>query len=220
MTRKILCTGALLAAVAAAACGSEPGPTEPEGAYLAFRQALLSGRPPELWSWISEDTKQIYRDALVDLDALSESVRLLSPADRAVAYERTAVRLADVVDSGEELFDELIRLENLVGDDRYAMGTEIEEIQVTESEERATVTTVAGQTFELVREEDGIWRVSSLQGFAREQLENIAESVTAVDILAAESAYMRRSHAEIVRLLGGAAEPEGTGEPAEGSGGP
>ena len=200
-------------------CGSEVGPTEPEGGYLAFRDALLSGHPEQLWEWIDADTRQVYEDGVGELRALAESIRLLSPADRALAYERTAVSLADQVNTGAELFNRVVRLENLVGDERYRLGTEMDEIET--EEDQATVTTRAGQTFEMVREDDGIWRVSSLIEEAREQLHPIAEAVTAVDVIAAESAYMRRTHEEIVLLLGGEVtedDQDGTRPESEGTG--
>lgn len=189
-------------------CSDDEAITEPTGGYLAFRDALLSGDPHQLWSWISEDTKQIYNDAILDIQALAESVRMLSPADRALAYERTAVRLAGHVETGEALFVEIVRLENLVGDQRYLLGTDIDDLDVADDGDHATVTTEAGQEFDLVRETDGVWRVESLSEFALQQVRPIAESVTAVDIIAAESAYMRRSHEEIVRLLGGTVESD------------
>jgi hypothetical protein len=197
-------------------CGSEPTPQEPEGGYLAFRDALLSGSSANLWDWITEDTKQLYQDAIADLQALTESVQLLSPADRAVAYERTAVRLAERAQTGRQLFVEIVRIADLFGDERYRVGTDPDDVVLHAGDpRRATVTTRAGQSFELVREDDGVWRVSSLATMARSQLQAIAENLSAVDVLAAESAYMRRSHAEIVRLLGGRREPP----PGDGEGG-
>ena len=208
-TRVMMLLVSLIASLSlSVSCGHDETTTEPAGGYLAFRDALLSGDPHQLWHWLSQDTKQIYNDAILDIQALAESATMLSPADRAVAYERTAVRLAGHVETGEALFAEIIRLENLVGDQRYSLGTDIDDVRLVDDGDHATVTTDAGQEFELVREADGVWRVESLAEYALQQVRPIAESVTAVDIIAAESAYMRRSHEEIVRLLGGTVEDE------------
>lgn len=199
-------------------CSSETSPNEPEGGYLVFRDALLTGNIPTLWESVSQTTRTLYDDAYNDLLVTAESIERLPPEDRVLARERTGISLLERADSGEELFAVLIRLELLIGDNAFSAGTEIDEITLDSSGDRATVVTDAEQAVELVLEEDGIWRVTTLEPFARNALRPFSDNLIAVEALASESAYLRRSHDEIFRLLGGVPESElneGTGAAAE-----
>ena len=192
--------------VAVASCSSEINPEQPEGGYLRFREALLSEDSDLLWECLSEGTKALFDDALNDLHAIEESLVSLSPADRTIVEERTTVRLLQVVDSSEALFMALVLLEDFSGDETYRIGSEVDELTIAADGTTATVLTSAGQEIELVREEDDIWRVSSLSEVVQNALDPIANDVMAVGVMVAESAYMRRGHDEILRLLGGGGE--------------
>jgi len=199
-------------------CSSEPSPNEPDGAYLIFREALLNGDIPALWESVSQSTKTHYDDAYDDLVATSECIERLSSGDRLEARERTGISLLDQASSGEELFAIFIRLDSLIGDDTLRAGTEIDELIVDDSGERATIVTETGQLVDLVLEDDGIWRVTTLEPYARKPIRPFADNVVAVEALATENAYLRRSHDEIIRLLGGVPESElneGTGAAVE-----
>jgi hypothetical protein len=208
--RQIIIYG-LVVTIGLGGCGSDPPPTEPEGGYLAFRAALLSADSQALWETVTDDTHQIYRDTLADLEAIRESLELLSPSDRAIARERTGVILLARASTAEELFDVLLRLENLVGDEGVRLGSAIDDVTANPAEGTASVLTRAGQTFDLIRSDDGIWRVNTLASVAADRLRSISNNLMAVEVMVSESAYRRRSPQEVHRLLSAGtteAEPE------------
>lgn len=184
-------------------CTEEADPTEPRGGYLEFRDALFSGDPTLVWVTLASDSQQLYADALEDLQAIADTTRRLAPSDRVLVEERTALQLLAVADDAESLFVALARMENLAGDETYRIGSEIEAIVVDPDGEHASVTTAAGQTVTLIREEDGIWRVNSLADLIQRQLSPITQDVMTVEVMASDSVYMQRSPEEIQRLLGG-----------------
>ncbi|MBN1946473.1 MAG: hypothetical protein JW797_12430 [Bradymonadales bacterium] len=188
------------------ACKQEAPLTEPEGGYLAFRDALLAGNSAALWPCLAQETQQVFRDAWTDLNILAVSINNLSPSDQVEARDRTALFLLEIASDPQGLFQAMVRLENLVGDEALRLGSAIDDITVDEDGRQATVTTKAQQQFELVEEEDGVWRVRSLTGLAFDRLRPLSDNLMAVEVMVAESGYMRRSHEEIVRLLGGTVE--------------
>ena len=190
------------------ACSSEIDPHEAEGGYLRFREALLGNDSRGLWECLSKDTKALFDDALNDPLNIQESLASLSPTDQTIVQERTTVQLLQVADDAETLFNVLVRLENLSGDETYRIGSAIQTLTVAADESTALVLTESNQEIELVKEEDGIWRVSSLGEVIQNALDPIASDVMAVGVMVADSAYMRRSHEEILRLLGSAPTPE------------
>jgi len=203
MMRRIPIALAIALTATLLGCTDKADPTEPKGGYLEFRDALFSGDPALLWVTLSTDSQQLYGDALEDLQAISETTRRLAPSDRVLVEERTALQLLAVADDAESLFIALARMENLAGDETYRIGSEIESLVVDSDGEHATVTTAAGQTVTLVKEEDGIWRVNSLAELIQRQLSPITQDVMTVEVMASDSVYMQRSPEEIQRLLGG-----------------
>jgi hypothetical protein len=201
-----------------AACSSELDPKDPEGAYLMFREALLNGDEEALWEALSESTKQLFSDGYQDLLDLDVAIDQLAPEDRTIARERTAARLLSRVDGPKSLFLMIVRLENVAGEDRFRYGSAVDEVNVDEEAGEATVVTEAGTQIELVRQEDGIWRVRSLAPIIGDRLRVLSEDIDAVEATLADSAFRRRSHDEIMRLLGAAPEPAEGPAPGEGTG--
>lgn len=183
-------------------CSTEIDPDKPEGGYLTFRDALFAGDLDTVWDCLSADSKALYEDALADLQAIRETAQQLSPGDRQMVAERTAVRLLETGETAKDLFKALARLDVLNEEDGYAVGSGVDTVTLDEDGERATIVTEAGQEILLVKEEDARWRVDSLQDVIDESLAPITDDVMAVEVLVTENAYMRRSPEEVQRLLG------------------
>jgi hypothetical protein len=218
-TRQRAVSAALALCLAAhlGACKEELGVDHPEGAFLAFRDALLAGDAHTVWTMIDEPGQQVFEAALADLVALSESVNLLSPGDQAIVRAETGLALLEATDDAEGLFGQLTHFEYLVGDDTYRQGTEPDRVVYAPGATTAEIVTESGQTFWMTQDEAGAWRVSqfsvpdmddewrpvTFEGLASQRLAPIAQNVLTVEMMVAQTASSRRSPAEIEALLGG-----------------
>lgn len=211
LTRTTL-TGALLVALtltfgvlSTTGCKSGANVTEPEGGYAAFRAAMLARNPDAVWSTLSDDTRQLFRDVFATLEATDNMIDQLQPTDRAQAREAIGAELLDDIDEPRQLFAYIFSHENIPIEANFAAGLQAQRVENT-SESRAIIHTRGGQEVEMIRGEDGYWRVRSplheLFASAFSAMEtNRANLETAINLFGAAT----NEEAEIARLLG---EPE------------
>lgn len=183
-------------------CSSSPPPTEPEGGYLAFKQALLSRDPESLWATLSDDTKTLVRDSLDSLKSTNQLIDRLQPSDRKQAREAIGASLLDKLETPYELFRFVFVQENIPVDSAYELGLQLRSVNQVD-DGRALVTTRSGQQIELIKDDDGYWRVRNpiheqfAEAFAVME-QNRANVETAINLFSAAAS----EEAEIARLLG------------------
>lgn len=158
----------VLAAVAVAClatlamgCSDELDPTEPEGAYYIFRNALLEGDAQVVWKRTDAETHRYFQERYEQLVEMDETIRRYLPqTDHKIARKQSGVILLDEVDGGKGLFLKIFQPDNLPEQEAIKIGSNIDELKVTEDGQAAKVITRAGQEYVLTREEDGEeWRV-------------------------------------------------------------
>jgi hypothetical protein len=192
----------LVAGLMLPACSSSPPPTEPEGGYLAFREALLSRSPEGLWSTLSEETQNLVRESFNSLKSTNQLINKLQPSDQKQAREAIGASLLEDIETPYELFRFVFVEENIPVDSVYELGLEVRNIEQVD-DDRAIVTTKSDQEIELLKDEDGYWRVRSpiheqfAQAFAVME-ENRANVETAINLFSAAASEEK----EIARLLG------------------
>lgn len=141
------------------ACSSELDPMEPDGAYLLFRQALLDGDQETIWSGCDKSTHDYFQTRYDSLKAMEDDiVRYLPQADHRIAKRQSGVILTREIKDGKGLFMKVFKPDGLPKTEAIALGSKIEEINISEDKKSALVITRAGQKFYLTRESaDARW---------------------------------------------------------------
>lgn len=188
------------------ACSKSNPATEPEGGYAAFRTAMLSRDADAVWSTLSDETHQLFDGVLQTLRATEAMIGKLQPSDQADARAAIGAELLDRIEEPRQLFAYIFSTENIPVEPGFEVGLQMREI-VRDGEDRAVVTAASGQEIEMVRDEDGFWRVRSplheqfAEAFSVMEA-NRSNLETAINLFGAAA----NEDAEIQRLLGG--EPE------------
>ena len=157
----IIVFGILVALGVATGCSGEPDPTTARGAYTLFQKALSAGDTAALWKRCDQRTHQYFEARYQDLVAMDRKIeRYLPRTDHKLARKDAGTVLLEQVGSGRELFERVVRPAQIVVDRPKELGAEIREIRMSEDESRAVIETMAGQTFRVVRADDGRWRVA------------------------------------------------------------
>jgi hypothetical protein len=141
-----------------AGCGKDLAPTEPAGGFARFSEALEARDIEALWQSISPQSQQLFDAAYDELVIMRELVTHLQPAEQAEARRRAGLDETASVDSSETLFGWFVRAELIPVADSYLGGLDAETVS-PENEGSYAVSTAAGQEFNLVRADDGTWRV-------------------------------------------------------------
>lgn len=154
-------TALLVTLLALPACGGEKPPTEPEGGLAVFGEALATHEIDAIWARLSPDTQLVAESALAAFIATEQQIDRLQSSDQLDTREATGTQLLETIDSPEALFTLLVnpsRLPPLEEKSRLRAGMRAETV-VQVAEDTAIVVTRANQEFEMVRGDDGEWRV-------------------------------------------------------------
>ncbi|MEM1347584.1 MAG: hypothetical protein AAGI01_03445 [Myxococcota bacterium] len=146
----------VLGVMCAVGCADDKDPRTPEGAYLLFRDALLSENADMLWERCDKETHAYFQgryEALVRMDATIEEY--LPQADHRIARRQSGVVLLDEVKNGRALFDKIFEPAKLPKDQAHMLGSEIKEVRVAEDSATAKVVTRGEQKYILVAQEVG-----------------------------------------------------------------
>lgn len=161
VSSRVLFIIALMASSLVFGCNSEHDPTEPEGAYYTFRDAVLNDDAATAWERVDEGTREYYEERYAQLEEMDETIEQYLPqTDHRIAREQSGTELLEEVDDGEDLFKETFTASDLPDDEAIEVGTDIDELKLAEDEKSAKVITRAGQEYLLKRdEESGDWHV-------------------------------------------------------------
>lgn len=172
-SRPALASLVLVVAVLCAGCSEDVPITEPEGAWDAFSIALFAGDADGVWDLLAADTHARFGAAWEDLQAMDEMLRYLQASERAEVRRAAGLHMLDSLEGPEDLFAWMFVGTSVPRGDRHLDGAAVAEIVV--DGDHCQVETRAGQQFELVREEDGVWRVAApLDAMFASRLDRIA----------------------------------------------
>lgn len=166
-----------------AGCQGEMLPTEPDGAYLLFRQAVLSGDSKTAYEFLDHDTKALFDERVVALNDMQDRIdRFLPQVDQRLARQQTGVVLLkkNKLDSGNALFLMLFTPDKLEVTPEIEVGSEISDLEVSEDGKEAILVTYSGQQYRLVLEGTE-WRVSSWAALAAKRTQWILDNRTALE---------------------------------------
>lgn len=173
-----------VAAVFAVGCQEEYLPDNPEGAYMLWRQALLSGDTAGVYELLDEDTHKVLDERVEVMRVMSEDiVRYLPQVDQKLAREQTGVVLLRKHDmeTGADLFEVLFEPDKLEVTPSVEVGTEISEMTLNEAGDEAVIVVYSSQQFLMRRGQDGRWRVSSWRTLCLERTQWILDNRDALE---------------------------------------
>lgn len=196
-----------LAGVVFSGCSSELDPTEPEDAYLVFRNALFEGNEEAVWGRLDPGTKEFFETSyneLIEMDA--EIEKYLPQADHRLARRQSgAILLRDVKD-GKGLFLHLMTLDKFEHDDAIELGSRVDTVAVSEDQKSSKVTTRGGQEFYMTKGKNGQWYVmfykssEELQkSMAWVEANKVALRQTVDDLIAEEQKKREEIVAELIK---------------------
>ncbi|TVQ99710.1 MAG: hypothetical protein EA398_12050 [Deltaproteobacteria bacterium] len=205
MNPRLLLSASLLVSLlgcALAGCDREPDATTPDGAFEIFQQALLDKDGDGIWEALSDDTRDLFAEALESLRLMRDLARRLGPHDRETALANSGVVLLNRIDSPYELFRHLFH-QDLVPDERgFVVGLRVTGVE-TVNEDLAIVSTRGGQDFEMLRYDDGMWRVRSPvhEAFA-ERIQRINANRGSVETAVSRFGRVGAAQSDVERLFG------------------
>lgn len=157
---KLLFTTLLVGAVAFAGCSGELNPEDPGQAYLLFRDALVEGDVDGMWDRTAPSTREYFDERYEQLVDMDEKIKNYLPrTDHKLARKQTGTILLDEIDSGRDLFEEIVAPEGVSMSEAQRLGSLIDQIEVSKNNEEARAVTRSGRTYRLVKGEDDEWYV-------------------------------------------------------------
>lgn len=148
---------ALLVALPLVACKSEARLDDPSDALEAFGAALASGEPDLVWAMMSETNRQKYEDAVVTLREMDDMIGYLQSSEQDEFRVMSGADQLETLHDGRALFRSHFDLTTISTSEPVIGG--LSAVEVVEDGDVATLETRAGQTVEMHRGDDGIWRV-------------------------------------------------------------
>lgn len=157
----------------AAGCSSELDPTEPEGAYYLFRDALLEGDAQAVWERSDPTTHLYFEDRYAHLVEMDETIdEFLPQTDHRIAREQSGAVLLDEVKDGKGLFAKIFQPHEIAGDEAIRIGSDIDELEINKDRTVAKVLTRAEQTYLLSKDsESGQWHIMLMDSATAESVE-------------------------------------------------
>lgn len=197
----MLLFGALLGATG---CAETNDVRTPQGALAALVAAHDAHDPVAVYGLLSDKTHDSVREAyagLQELQGLVQEHLLLN--DREQALERAGLAILNGVESEAQFFDRLVRLDTMDVDGGVVYGAEVTEALVDDAGGIARLRTRAGQAFEFVRGDDGLWRSRHLEQPLEQRLVVLRANLKRLRAHAAAIAARDKE----VQVLLGAEEP-------------
>ncbi len=182
-------------------CSSELDPTDPEDAYIVFRDAMWDKNAAGVWDRLDPETQTYFETNHKTLLEMNTSIlKYLPQADHRLARKQSGVVLTESVGDGKALFLKIFTPDKLPHDDAYKLGTEVAEVKRAENDLLAEIVTRGGQTFYMSRKTTSAeWTVMLLKsaealGTSMKWIEtNKAALTQTVDDLLAEERKERES---------------------------
>lgn len=160
----------LAAALLAVGCSDELDPAEAGDAYLMFRDAMWAGSAEQVWAMCDVETHTYFQERYDELVAMDETIdRYLPLADHRLARRQSGAVLTKEIKDGKGLFLKVFTPDKLPKETAYKLGTDVEELAVSEDDQNAKIVTRGKQTFYLVKQkaakrgEPARWHVKLVQ---------------------------------------------------------
>jgi hypothetical protein len=208
----------LLLVVFAQSCSDEHDPTEPEDAYLIFREALFEGDAEGVWNRSAPETHQYFQEhyeRLVEMD--EKIVKYLPQTDHNIARRQSGTELISEVEDGHGLFLKVFRKPSFPDEkfEAIELGSQVEEIEMSKDQKFANLKTKGGQTWVMARGDDEQWYVRLVESndAVNEQMEWLTSNDEALEQTIEDLISEERERREkiIAELMGYESETSAAG---------
>lgn len=148
----ILCTLALV--IGLMGCGVKMDPGDPEGAHNVFQAAMFDGDAETMWNRMAPSSKEFFDGQLARLKIMDEKiVRFLPQTDHKLARKQSGSILITEVADGKALFLKVFTPAGIPQDEKFKVGSAVEEVRMSEDEKSAELVTRGQQTVHLTYDE-------------------------------------------------------------------
>lgn len=163
----------LLLLSAVPGCSSELDPTQPDGAYQLFRDALLAGDAEGVWKHSDEATHLYFEERFEHLGQMDKTIEQFLPqTDHRIARQQSGAILLDEVKDGKGLFMKIFQAQKFNDDEAIRIGSDIDELTVNKEDTAARVLTRAKQVYLLKKDpKSEQWRIQLMESETSKSVE-------------------------------------------------
>lgn len=158
---------------AALGCSSELDPTQPDGAYYLFRDALLAADGEGVWKHSDEATHLYFQERFEHLGEMDKTIdQFLPQTDHRIARQQSGAILLDEIKDGKGLFLKIFQAKNLADNEAIRIGSDIDELTVNKERTAARVMTRAEQVYLLKKSADSEqWHIMLMESETSKSVE-------------------------------------------------
>lgn len=158
---------------AALGCNSELDPTQPDGAYYLFRDALLAADGEGVWKYSDEATHLYFQERFEHLAEMDKTIdEFLPQTDHRIARQQSGAILLDEINDGKGLFLKIFQAKPLAENEAIRIGSDIEELTVNKEGTAARVMTRAQQVYLLKKaDQSEQWHIMLMESETSKSIE-------------------------------------------------
>lgn len=127
-------------------CGKKMDPSDPEGAYNLFRQAMLDGQSDQMWELMAPSSHLYFDEQVERLRGMDEKIgRYLPPTDHRLARNQAGSILTDEIKDGRALFLKIFTPAEIPKSEPVSVGLDVEQVTLSEDKLSAAILTRGNQ---------------------------------------------------------------------------
>ena len=189
-------------------CEKNVDPTDPEGAYNLYIDALFTGDAETVWNRAAPSTHEYFQEQFDVLVQMDETIRrYLPPTDHKIAREQAGSILTNSATDGKTLFLQVFKPDTLALKEKHRVGSVVDQIRVNEEGTIAELKTLGGDVIYLTKGDKEQWFVMLVRSSSAvtDQMKWLGENESALkqtieDLIAEERTKREAVIAELMRL--------------------
>lgn len=136
----------LLLVLLSLGCGKKMDPSDPEGAFNLFQDAMLNGQSEQMWELMAPSSHQYFDQQVERLRGMDEKIgRYLPPTDHRLARNQAGSILTDEIKDGRGLFLKVFTPAQIPKDEPVLVGLQVEQVTMSEDKKSAAILTRGNQ---------------------------------------------------------------------------
>lgn len=127
-------------------CGKKMDPSDPEGAFNLFQEAMLNGQSEQMWELMAPSSHSYFDQQVERLRGMDEKIgRYLPPTDHRLARNQAGSILTDEIKDGRGLFLKVFTPNEIPKDEPVLVGLQVEQVTLSEDKKSAAILTRGNQ---------------------------------------------------------------------------
>lgn len=157
----------LLLVLLSLGCGKKMDPSDPEGAFNLFQDAMLNGQSEQMWELMAPSSHQYFDQQVERLRGMDEKIgRYLPPTDHRLARNQAGSILTDEIKDGRGLFLKVFTPAQIPKDEPVLVGLQVEQVTMSEDKKSAAILTRGNQKVLLQYDEKAErWNIMFVESF-------------------------------------------------------